>query len=280
MPIQILYKDESGTEVRCSSVKQHDALVSFGPIAIKSVIQGTETYHFRQNVFRAQSKKVVLGNKYTNARVLIDSEEDVKGVCIDFSQHMIDSFLNEFQYSAAFKEQILMEQHFSGELKSQSLILQKNIFNLLQSLESPLSTNEIEQQLYSLMQTYFDIQQFRFHHANKLDFKKNETRVFNADKILDAQSYILQHLQNDIHLDQLAAEVGLSKFQLLRVFRDTFKVTPHQFIIQTRLEKAKALLDKLPINEVAQTVGFADASSFGKAFRNHFGLTPTAYKAK
>lgn len=280
MSIQILYNDGEGTEIRCSSVKQHDAFVSFAPIAIKTVIQGTENYHFDKKIFKAQANKVIVGNQFSKARVLIDSQTDVKGMCIDFGQNTIAAYLEEFNFSDALKARILEGQTLTGELKSQSIFLQQDLFQLYRLLQVSPDVQSIKDTLSNLLDTYFQIQQFRLENAGYLPFKKEETRIYNADILLDSKVYLEQHLDQDVNLAMLSAQVGLSKFQLLRLFKQAFGKTPHQYLTELRLFKAKTLLKTHPINEVAQLSGFADSSAFGKAFKLNFGLTPSEFKLK
>lgn len=280
MSIQILYNDGEGTEIRCSSVKQHDAFVSFAPIAIKTVIQGTENYHFDKKIFRAQANKVIVGNQFSKARVLIDSQTDVKGMCIDFGQNTIAAYLEELNFSDALKGRILEGQTLTGELKSQSIFLQQDLFQLYRLLQVSPDVQSIKDTLSNLLDTYLQIQQFRLENAGYLPFKKEETRIYNADILLDSKVYLEQHLDQDVNLAMLSAQVGLSKFQLLRLFKQAFGKTPHQYLTELRLFKAKTLLKTHPINEVAQLSGFADSSAFGKAFKLNFGLTPSEFKLK
>jgi len=280
MSIQILYNDGEGTEIRCSSVKQHDAFVSFAPIAIKTVIQGTENYHFDKKIFRAQANKVIVGNQFSKARVLIDSQTDVKGMCIDFGQNTIAEYLKELNFSDALKARILEGQTLTGELKSQSIFLQQDLFQLYRLLQVSPDVQSIKDTLSNLLDTYFQIQQFRLKNAGYLPFKKEETRIYNADILLDSKVYLEQHLDQEVNLALLSAQVGLSKFQLLRLFKQAFGKTPHQYLTELRLSKAKTLLKTHPINEVAQLSGFADSSAFGKAFKLNFGLTPSEFKLK
>jgi len=80
-------------------------------------------------------------------------------------------------------------------------------------------------------------------------------------------------------VEQLAEAVGLSRRQLTRRMKSSMGTTPAAFIRAQRLERAKELLAKHPetIAEVAEAVGFASQSAFGKAFRNEVGMTPSAY---
>lgn len=280
MSIQVLYSDGEGTEIRCSSVKQHDAFVSFAPIAIKTVIQGTENYHFEKMIFRAQANKIIVGNQFSKARVLIDSQTEVKGMCIDFGQNAIDNYLQDLSVSNDFKDRILEGQILTGELKSQSIFLQKELFQLYHLLPDVTDGQFIKDTLSNLLDSYFQIQLFRLENAGYLPFKKEVTRIYNADILLDSKTFLEQQLDQEINLEVLSAQVGLSKFQLLRLFKHSFGKTPHQYLIELRLQKAKALLKTHPVNEVAQIVGFSDSSAFGKAFKGYFGLTASEFKLK
>jgi AraC-like DNA-binding protein len=81
-------------------------------------------------------------------------------------------------------------------------------------------------------------------------------------------------------LAQLAREAGQSQFQYLRTFRRLTGVTPHQFILRTRLRDAasRLLVDDTNIIDIALETGFGDLSNFNRAFRLEFGLTPRAYR--
>ena len=81
-------------------------------------------------------------------------------------------------------------------------------------------------------------------------------------------------------LAQLAHEAGQSPFQYLRTFRRLTGVTPHQFILRTRLRDAasRLLAQDTNIIDVALDSGFGDLSNFNRAFRLEFGLTPRAYR--
>lgn len=80
-----------------------------------------------------------------------------------------------------------------------------------------------------------------------------------------------------ISLDDLAAEVDLSKWHYLREFRAAFGQTPHEFLTQVRLERARHLLitTSRPVIDICFDVGFSSPGSFGLLFRREMGKTPT-----
>ena len=96
-------------------------------------------------------------------------------------------------------------------------------------------------------------------------------RVFN---------YIHDHLEQDISLSQLSNIGGVSKYYFIKLFKQSTGRTPHQYLIQQRLEQAKQLLkhSNLSITEIALQCGFTSQSHLTKTFRDAIGTTPKAYR--
>lgn len=83
-------------------------------------------------------------------------------------------------------------------------------------------------------------------------------------------------------LSDLASQVGLSTKQFTRLFHQTNHTTPHQFIIQTRINYAKYLLEEssLSIKAISLELGYADAFTFSRQFKKVVGIPPTTYRDK
>ncbi|MER6784828.1 AraC family transcriptional regulator [Streptomyces sp. NPDC000658] len=80
-------------------------------------------------------------------------------------------------------------------------------------------------------------------------------------------------------LADLAAELGLSRYQLLRAFRTTTGIPPYAWLAQYRVTRARGLLESgLRPAEVAALVGFADQAHLTRWFRRVLGVTPAAYR--
>lgn len=81
-------------------------------------------------------------------------------------------------------------------------------------------------------------------------------------------------------LQDLAGPVGLTPFQLIRLFRRVTGMTPHAYLVQIRLQAAAAALQaRKPIAEAALTAGFFDQSALNKHFKRVYGITPRQYVA-
>jgi AraC family transcriptional regulator len=92
--------------------------------------------------------------------------------------------------------------------------------------------------------------------------------------------FVLAHLSQDLSLETLAMQTGFSAYHFARLFRQTMGESPHQFVLQLRLEKAQRLLreTELPLAHVALESGFANQSHLTRIFKRRLGLTPRAYR--
>ncbi|MBZ9785752.1 AraC family transcriptional regulator [Pseudomonas sp. REP124] len=92
--------------------------------------------------------------------------------------------------------------------------------------------------------------------------------------------YIDSHLDTAISLGQLAALCSLSEYHFARMFRESFGLPPHQYVLARRLNRARELLrcTSQPLGEIALACGFASASHFTNRFRQALGGTPGEYR--
>jgi len=98
-------------------------------------------------------------------------------------------------------------------------------------------------------------------------------------RIVKAKLYIDNNYQEDIHLEQVSKQAFLSRFHFHRLFKQLYKRTPHQYITQKRLDKAKILLaENKPVTEVCIEVGFESIGSFTTLFKKEIGFPPTYYR--
>ena len=92
--------------------------------------------------------------------------------------------------------------------------------------------------------------------------------------------YIDDRLNGQLNLETLAAVAGLGLWTFTRHFRESFGRTPHAYIIERRVERARRLLaqSSLPIKEVASACGFADQAHMTRVFQTHLRTTPAALR--
>jgi len=102
----------------------------------------------------------------------------------------------------------------------------------------------------------------------------------DRSRAVEAALWLEAHSGEETSLEALAREAGLSAFHFLRVFSKVLGVTPHQYLLRTRLRRAARLLaeGERPVTEVALDVGFADLSNFVRSFRRAAGVSPGGFR--
>ncbi|WP_456392877.1 AraC family transcriptional regulator [Nitratifractor sp.] len=110
---------------------------------------------------------------------------------------------------------------------------------------------------------------------------KKRTLEYHNRIANDALFYIYTHIDTEIRIEELAEELGVSRFHLQRIFRETFGSSLYRRVSTIRLEKAANLLlvnAGSTVSEIALQCGYSSQSSFIKAFRQRFGMTPGAWR--
>lgn len=95
-----------------------------------------------------------------------------------------------------------------------------------------------------------------------------------------ALDYIEHHYRQRIKVSDIANYVGISRAHLTNCFNKELKLSPREYLIDYRMNKAKDLLTTtaLPINQIASSVGYEDPLSFSKAFKLVTGVSPKSYR--
>lgn len=92
-------------------------------------------------------------------------------------------------------------------------------------------------------------------------------------------AYINEHYMNDISLDMFSKDMYLSQVYLSKIFKEEIGTSPINYLIKTRLSKAKILLETtdLPVRLVAHQVGYDDMYHFSKLFKKYYGTPPSKF---
>ncbi len=110
--------------------------------------------------------------------------------------------------------------------------------------------------------------------------------IFNSQKwhedeqIRRVQEYMEQHFAEDISLEGLSQQFGMSRRNLIRRFKQATGNPPKTYLQRLRIEKAKRLMEQSRhnVNEAMFAVGYTDVNTFRRIFKRHAGCLPSAYR--
>lgn len=107
----------------------------------------------------------------------------------------------------------------------------------------------------------------------------NQTQQRVDSLLLKARDYIHDHLFTPLSLERISHQASLSKYHFLRLFRQQFGMTPHQYVLNCRINRAReALAAGAQLDDVVHDYGFADLSHLNRRFKPVFGMTPRQYQ--
>ncbi|BBB31108.1 AraC family transcriptional regulator [Neptunomonas japonica] len=138
------------------------------------------------------------------------------------------------------------------------------LFNCLLSSESKL-------QAESLLLEYL---------GASLAVKQSSSAKSDSVSVKRVQELIQDQLGENLTLDEFSEQAGMSRFHLIRSFKQVHGQAPHAFQLDTRIKKAKLLLQEgHSLVEISGVLGFADQSHFQRHFKQRMAITPRQYQA-
>ena len=134
--------------------------------------------------------------------------------------------------------------------------------------EQTLSEVRLSQKLYTLLVATVDTA------------SQEAGQAEENDTVSKAMHFIQEQYMNPISLLDVATHVNMSQFHFSRLFKKDCGYSPHEYLILTRLNRAKHLLKTtgLPVKVIAQKVGYQNVSSFTNAFTDRVGISPTLFR--
>ena len=134
--------------------------------------------------------------------------------------------------------------------------------------EQTLSEVRLSQKLYTLLTAMVDTA------------SQEAGQTEENDTVSKAMHFIQEQYMNPISLLDVATHVNMSQFHFSRLFKKDCGYSPHEYLILTRLNRAKHLFKTtgLPVKVIAQKVGYQNVSSFTNAFTDRVGISPTLFR--
>jgi AraC family transcriptional regulator len=250
--------------------------------SLHAVFNGSETFKIGK-----RTMGVYPGNEGTVYNRTIYSHSIANIFSISFSA----KFLTDFQYNFSSSESGLLDEPLGGEVTGQNFFLETiypckgdikyNLLHLMEHFHENSDELLLDDYIYHSLLLFY-----RLYYREVL-IKSNNLNALNActrdelfKRLTIAKDFMLSNYNQDISLEDISEQACLSPTHLFRTFRQVYNCSPHQYLIQVRLDNAKHMLKNTDytLNEIVNMVGFTCPSTFIKLFKSKFHFTPGTFR--
>ena len=238
-----------------------------GPLSLKYTFKGAEWYNVDGQDLLIDQQNFLMLNAHQTYSAYIQSEILVDSFVLFFKDGIFKEVSSHHQFSTEKQlDNPELLNNFSHDFIEKRYRIDKELSFLLINLRDKIEIGlademELEGHFYHIVQKLLKIYKTTELEIEQLSFKKIATKRELYKRLHRAKDFIDASFRESIDLDKLAQVACLSKYHFLRVFKAIFKIPPHQYIQQKRLEKAYELLKKgEAVQAVCWEVGFFKCS--------------------
>lgn len=243
-----LFNAPPGWKIHSRSLRQYQ---------LQYVVSGMAKYHIEGKDYWTKHGDLILHRP--NEQHSVEMVENQPYVCISIVFHF---GVNPFPLDELFKG-----MHFLGTFLEHQV--EKKISQIVTCYCQPGLSNQMLCQ--GLLMQLFSIL------SKEIEKNQSSTEIYEKTKakLVLIRNYIANHYDQNICHSDLEKISGLSKNYITVKFKKIFEMTPFEFLIWIRMEKAKelAIQSNLSIGQIANLVGYSDVHTFGKMFKKKTGIS-------
>ena len=280
---------DSINRVCVSRLRNIQVPISKGNFAIKYVMTGVEHYRIDNKIFEVPAQSFLITCTKAAGIGIVESKSDVNGICIDINYNTIA----EAYTLLSSNGKVDLDNNLCGYFMSPSFF--DNVYPIafsalrpyIQNIAKRLSHNPTPDETELNEDWFFELAEHSIIHENEtlrkmqaLSGTKTTTKKEVLRRVLAGKYFMEENFRFPLKISEIARIALLSEFHFFRSFKEIFGTTPHSFLLRKRLEAAcrQLMHSDTSIADAALANGFADLSSFSKAFRKYFGISPSEVK--
>lgn len=232
-------------------------------------ISGKASFYIEGNKYPLSSGDLLIMRSTEAHCISVDPSEPYERFALHFSRELIsaddaDHLLYPFENREAGKRNLFSRYDFKDGMY-------RALLENIMSFTPP----ELHMQTLSNLPGLLNEIRIAYENGNSGSFSESSSPTH------EIISYINAHLNDQITLDELCGRFYISKAQLCRIFKQTTGTTVYGYITSKRLSAAQSLLlSGVPAEKAFTRCGYGDYSAFYRAYRKHFGCSPSQTFAK
>ena len=253
-------------------------------LSIRLMLNGRQYYRVGNHDHLVTSENYLVVNQGQRYRTAFQGKTEQEMILVAFQPGFAEGLLHTLVtpqdnlLDDPFHHNAQPVQFFEKTYDADPVIRQ--LFSLLRGLiDEDISVRkevDLDGIYTALLVRLLDVHRNMDKEIGRLGSVKPSTRAELYRRLSIARDYMDAHLHRRVPVEEVATAACMSAHHFKRAFRELFGVPPHRYHVQRRLETAGQLLRQgsMSVGEVCRSVGFEDASSFIRLFRQRFGYTP------
>ena len=234
--------------------------------ALGVIISGTMKFNCKGTLNIGNKGDVISINPQEVHDGFSDENKIVKYIMLYIRPDLINKYFSQLGYRGECYLEMSKCLVNNNELKSSIIKIYNAIIN-----NHSLSSN-YEDLLLKLASSIMSI------NSKKINGQNKEGIILSLTK---SKEFIQNNLDSELMIDDISSLINMSKYHFIRCFNESFGITPHQYVINCRINKAiKNLESGINCKTSANNAGFSDASHFNRRFKLVYGLTPRQYQVQ
>ncbi len=252
---------------------ENSSRIQFHPfIYFYFIVEGSGTFFIENDSIKIKKNDLVIINSNIGHNLYVDEDEyAVKTLGFGLESIGLTSNLDEVQS----EEELELDNFFHITWENKEAKINEIFTKIVNEFHSE---NLYAKTLADALASYFLINFLR-HFRNEIEVVPD----ININRRIDyIKSYIDNNYSLDLSLEGLSNMAYMNKFHLIAEFKQSYRVTPIEYLILKRIEVSKGLLISTnhSMETIAEIVGFNSQSYFNQVFRKKVGITPSQFRKK
>ncbi len=252
---------------------ENSSRIQFHPfIYFYFIVEGSGTFFIENDSIKIKKNDLVIINSNIGHNLYVDEDEyAVKTLGFGLESIGLTSHLDEVQS----EEELELDNFFHITWENKEAKINEIFTKIVNEFHSE---NLYAKTLADALASYFLINFLR-HFRNEIEVVPD----ININRRIDyIKSYIDNNYSLDLSLEGLSNMAYMNKFHLIAEFKQSYRVTPIEYLILKRIEVSKGLLISTnhSMETIAEIVGFNSQSYFNQVFRKKVGITPSQFRKK
>jgi AraC-like DNA-binding protein len=260
---------------------------AFRSFSLKYVLDQRIHYKVGNREHVVASGNFLLACKQPYVKAYFDSKEMVKSICIDICPATVAEAFSvisagkDCQFDNYLDHYFSYPEFFEAVYPVHSSSFGKKLEQLVEFIRNGLAAQFVNREWFlDLTEKIIYHEYGNYLALTGLHSIKSETRKELLRRLNRGRQFIDENYLTINEMNEVAVASNLSEFHFFRSFRQAYRITPYQYVLNKRLTCAMELLQKgnISVTEVSMHCNFPDLFTFSKAFKRRYGIPPSRMK--